>query len=93
LLSALKTEGLALSGRELAGESETFIRATVRGTDLVLHIHEHEARFHRAGKLARRYDCREIVSPLQLQKEFVQGVVEAAKDCQPTVTAEPAAPR
>jgi hypothetical protein len=78
LQQALNANGLTLSLRELVGESETCIRATVRDTDLELRIDAHEARIFRSGKPIASFDREKFYSPLRRESEFVQGVIEAA---------------
>lgn len=80
LLRALNANGLTLAFRELAGESETYIRATVRDTDLELRIDAHEARIFRSGWPVASYDREKFYSPLRRESEFLQGVIGAARE-------------
>jgi len=76
--SAFKGGGLSLTDRALAGQSETYIRASVRCTDIVVYIYENEAQFHRGGKRAGVYEHQDFDDADQLQKAFISGVLKAA---------------
>ena len=80
LSSAIAAKKLALANRALAGESETYICASVRGTDIVVYIYTDEAQFHRSGKVAGRYEHQDFRSPDGLQKGFISGVLEAKRE-------------
>jgi len=78
LCSALAAEGFALKDRTLAGETETYIYASVPGTDIEVYIYEDEAQFHKHGKLAGLYDLPDFADSAELHTAFVVGVLEAA---------------
>jgi hypothetical protein len=77
LCSALAARCLALAHRTLAGETETYIRASVSGTDIVVYIYEDEAQFHRGGKVAGRFEHQDFSSADELMKAFIYGVILA----------------
>ena len=77
LCAALASEGLALTGRTLAGETETYIRASVSRTDIVVYIYEDEAQFHRDGKVAGRFEHQDFRDADELKKAFIYGVIHA----------------
>lgn len=81
LCPALAARGLALTDRTQAGELETYIRASVRGTNIVVYIYEDEAQFHRDGKRAAIFEHQDFSDATQLQKAFVCGVIEATHGC------------
>jgi hypothetical protein len=80
VLRALNANGLALSMRELVGERETCIRATVHDTDLEFRIDAHEARIFRSGRPTASFDRKKFYSPLRRESEFVRAVLEAAAE-------------
>jgi len=75
--SALALVGAAVVNRELQGERETYIRAAVDGSDLILYIYEDEAQFHTSAGLAGLYESQSYTSWEDLQEAFVSGVVAA----------------
>ena len=77
LCSAQAARNQALTERILAGETETFIRASVSGTDIVVYIYEDEAQFHRGGKVAGRFEHQDFSNPDELRKAFIYGVIHA----------------
>ena len=76
----LASEEFGLTERTLAGESQTYIRALVRDTDIAVYIYEDEAQFHRGAKLKRAYERADFDSPVELQRAFIDGVLHATKD-------------
>jgi hypothetical protein len=80
LCSALAARGLALADRTLAGESETYIHASVPGTDIEVYIYEDEAQFHKDGKRAGVFEHQDFSDAAQLQKAFICGVIDATHD-------------
>ena len=80
LRAALASEGLALAERTLAGETQTYIHGSVRGTDIEVYIYEDEAQFHRSGKLAGWYERPDFNDSAELQTAFIDGVLLAAHD-------------
>ena len=79
LRSALAARGLALSDRIVAGESEAYVRASVRGTDIEVYIYEDEAQFHRGGRRAGVFEHQDFDDATQLQAAFVSGVIDATQ--------------
>jgi hypothetical protein len=71
---------LALTDRVLAGEFETYIQASVSGTDILVYIYRDEAQFHKAGKRAGTFEHQDFSNADQLRKAFICRVVEAAHD-------------
>jgi hypothetical protein len=80
LISALSARGLALVGRTLAGESETYIHAVIRGADIEIYIYEDEAQFHKGGKRAGVFEHQDFSDAAQLQKAFIRGVIDATDE-------------
>src|SRR4051812_32627972 len=80
LSSALAAEGFVLADRIVAGESESYVRASVLGTDIEVYIYDDEAQFHRGEKRAAGFEHQDFENATQLQKAFVSGVVEATKN-------------
>ena len=80
LCSTQAARGLALADRILAGESETYIRASVRGTDIEVYIYEDEAQFHQDGKRAGVFEHQDFSDAAQLQEAFICGVIDATHD-------------
>ena len=72
---ALAARGSALAGRTLAGESETYIHAFVRDTDVEVYVYENEAQFHQGGKRAGIFEHQDFGTPEQLQAAFIRGVL------------------
>jgi hypothetical protein len=77
LRSALAATHQTLTARMLAGETETYIRASVAGTDIVVYIYEDEAQFHRGGKVAGRFEHQDFSNADDLKKAFIYGVIHA----------------
>ena len=80
LCSALAARGLALADRTLAGESETYIHASVGGTAIEVYIYENEAQFHKDGKRAGVFEHQDFSDATQLQRAFISGVIDATHD-------------
>ena len=77
LCSALAARDQSLTERILAGERETYIRASVSGTDIVVYIYEDEAQFQRGGKVAGRFENQGFSDADALKKAFINGVIHA----------------
>lgn len=75
--SALASAGAVIVGRELLGEGETYIRASVGGSDLMMYIYEDEAQFHTGSGLAGLYESQDYSSSAELQAAFVSDVITA----------------
>jgi hypothetical protein len=80
LSSALASKGLALGDRIVAGESESYVRASVLGTDLEVYIYEDEAQLHRGGRRAAVFEHQDFADATELQEAFVSAVVQATND-------------
>jgi len=80
LCSALAARGLALADRTLAGEAETYVRATVRDTDIVVYIYEDEAQFHKGERRVGVFEHQDFDDAAQLQEAFIRGVIGATHD-------------
>lgn len=77
LAAALVSMGVALNSRELLGVNETYVRALLGDSDLVVYIYVEEAQYHSAGGLAGLYESQDYSSPESLQQAFVSGVCAA----------------
>lgn len=75
---ALAEVGCTIEGREILGANETYIRARLAQSDLVLYIYEDEAQFHDASGLVGLFEAPDYPTPEELQRAFVAQVVGAA---------------
>ena len=73
LSSALSSLGTQLVQREVLGNNESYIRASIQGSDLVVYIYEDEAQFHNSLGLAGLYEAEDYVTSESLQYAFVSG--------------------
>jgi hypothetical protein len=80
LCSTLAAKHSGLTNRTVTGQSETYIHASVLGTDIEVYIYEDEAQFHRGGKLAGLYEHQDFDNADELKKALICGVLEAAYD-------------
>jgi hypothetical protein len=77
LCSALAARNQALTERILAGETETYICASVSGTDIIVYIYEDAAQSHRGGEVAGRFEHQDFSDGDELKKAFIYGVIHA----------------
>lgn len=77
VMVALGAVGLTFASRELLGENETYIRANVSRTGIVLYIYEDEAEVHDQEGLFGLYEAQDYPSGSELQRAFVTAVVGA----------------
>lgn len=78
--AATEAIGLSIESRELLGEIEAYVRATVPRTGIVLYIYEDEAQIHGQAGLRGLYEAQNYPSGGKLQLAFDNAVIGAVGD-------------
>jgi len=74
LSGALSLLGTQLVQREVLGNNESYVRASVLGSEIVVYIYEDEAQFHNGQGLVGLYESQDYATSDLLQDAFVSGV-------------------
>jgi len=74
LSTALHSLETQLIQREILGNKESYVCASVLGSDIVIYIYEDEAQFHNGQGLVGLYESHDYATSESLQDAFVSGV-------------------